>query len=486
MKHCTVPFLLALGAFAIVLHLQAAVRSAEPDRGPNILFILADDLGYGDLGCYGGKVVATPEIDRMAAQGMRWTQFYAGATVCAPSRCVLMTGRHGGHATVRGNADMQRQSLADADFTVAELLGSAGYATALVGKWGLGEEGTPGPPWLQGFDVFYGYLNQQHAHNYYPEFLWRGDHREPLGNVLQRNGAAYEAIGAGVAEKKVAYSHDRFTAEALRFVESHRQEPFFLYLAYTIPHANNEATRLTGNGQEVPDYGAYADRSWPDAAKGHAAMLERMDADVGRLLARLRELGIDEKTIVFFASDNGPHHEGGFDPELFDPNGPLRGMKRDLYEGGIRVPWIVRWPGHIAPGTTSEHVGYFGDLMATAAELAGVALPAGPALDSISIVPTLLGNPTQQKSHPYLYWEFYEQGSKQAVRQGPWKAVRMPMVTGKTELYQLDEDPSESRNVAADHPDIVARLNGLMDEAHVPSDRWPVPQPKRQRLTPNP
>ncbi len=465
---------LLAGVFAL-----GRAMAGELAAKPNIVFIMADDLGYGDLGCYGQRLIRTPNLDRLAAEGMRFTQFYAGATVCAPSRCVLMTGLHTGHCTVRGNADPQRQSLKDEDLTVAELLRQAGYRTALVGKWGLGEEGTPGLPNDQGFDYFFGYLNQAHAHNYYPEFLWRNKQKVRLRNVLRRDGKPYERIGAGVASKKVDYSHDLFAREALEFVRSSKDDTFFLYLALTTPHANNEGTRLTGNGQEVPDYGIYADRPWPDPDKGQAAMITRMDADVGRLVALLKELGIAENTVVMFTSDNGPHHEGGQNTERFDPNGPLRGMKRDLYEGGIRVPMIAWWPGHIEPGSVTDHVGYFGDLMATAAELAGVEVPEG--LDSISFLPTLLGKPDKQKQHRYLYWEFYERGSAQAVRAGRWKAVRKPMLTGKTELYDLSTDLGEQHDVADQHPDIVAKMEALMAEAHVPSPRWKVPKPRKRK-----
>ncbi|OHB83790.1 MAG: N-acetylgalactosamine-6-sulfatase [Planctomycetes bacterium RBG_16_64_12] len=461
-------WLLPASAFAGDFHRDA--------RGiPNIILILADDLGYSDLGCFGQKLIQTPCLDRMADEGMRFTDFYAGSTVCAPSRCVLMTGRHLGHSTVRGNADPQRQSLTDEDVTVAELLRGAGYATAIVGKWGLGEHETPGMPTDQGFDYFFGYLNQAHAHNYYPEFLFRNKEKVPLRNVLRRDGKPYEQIGAGLAITRLDYSHDLLAAEALEFVDKHKDRPFFLYLALTIPHANNEAARLVGNGQEVPDYGIYAGKDWPDPDKGQAAMITRMDADVGRLFERLKEHGIDHETIVLFSSDNGNHNEGGHNTERFDPNGPLRGMKRDLYEGGIRVPTLVRWPGRVAAGTTTDHVGYFGDFMATAADLAGVEPPEG--LDSISFLPTLLGQNDKQKEHDYLYWEFYEQGTKQAVRRGKWKAVRRPMLTGRIELYDLAADLGEENDVAAEHADLVARMEAIMAEAHVPSPRWTVEPP---------
>jgi uncharacterized sulfatase len=436
---------------------------------------MADDLGYGDLGAYGQQRISTPRLDRMASEGLRFTQFYAGATVCAPSRSVLMTGQHGGRTWVRGNAgggDMAAQTLRAEDVTVASRLRQVGYATALIGKWGLGELGSSGHPLRQGFDYFYGYLNQVHAHNYYPEFLWRGEERVELRNVVVSEEEGYGNFRGGYATERVDYSHDLVVQEAMGWIEQKREEPFFLYLALTIPHANNEASRATGNGQEVPDLGEYADVDWAEPDKGQAAMISRMDRDVGRLLDRLQELGIAEDTLVIFTSDNGHHAEGGNDPEFFDANGPLRGMKRDLYEGGIRVPTIAWWPGTIAPAI-SHHLGYFGDLMATACELAGATPPAG--VQSVSFAPTLRGQPERQRQHRYLYWEFYEQGSKQAVRFGDWKAIRKPMVTGPIELYDLAEDLGETRDVAAEHPDVVAMAEAFMLEAHSPSPYWEVP-----------
>jgi uncharacterized sulfatase len=444
--------------------------AAPPDPPPNIVLILADDLGYGDLGCYGQQLIQTPRLDRMAAEAMRFTQFYAGSTVCAPSRCVLMTGLHTGHARVRGNGGGRIQSLHSNDRTIAEVLQQAGYATALCGKWGLGDipDGATGLPNVQGFDYFYGYLNQTHAHNYYPDFLWRNTDRIALSNVVTHYPEA-NSLG-GFATKKIEYSPDLITGEALRFVREHRDRPFFLYWATTVPHANNEARRALGDGQEVPDYGPYADQPWANSDKGQAAMITRMDADIGRLFDLLAELGIDDKTLVLFSSDNGPHREGGQSAERFDPNGPLRGMKRDLYEGGVRVPLLARWPGQIPAGRTSDHIAYHGDVFATLAELAGQPAPGG--LDSISMLPTLTGRDSEQKQHEYLYWEFYEQGSKQAVRWQNWKAVRKPMLTGKTELYNIEDDLGETTDVAAASPDVVRRLEQMMDSAHVPDPNW--------------
>ncbi|WP_246114298.1 arylsulfatase [Rubripirellula tenax] len=463
--------------------LDAASLSADSPSRPNIIFILTDDLGYGDLGCYGQKLIATPRLDRMAAEGIRFTDFYAGNSVCAPSRSVLMTGQHTGHTHVRGNAsgpDMSSQTLRDEDVTVAEVLHDAGYTTALSGKWGLGDQapgGRSGLPRRQGFDFAYGYLNQVHAHNYFPEFLWRNEDQEKLRNVVEKVERPYGGFVGGWATTKVDYSHDLIATEAINFVkrEGAKKEggkPFFLYLSMTIPHANNEATKGVGDGQEVPDYGAYADMDWSNPNKGQAAMISRMDADVGRLMDLLDELGIAENTVVMFSSDNGPHDEGGHDPEMFDPAGPLRGIKRALYEGGIRVPLIVRWPGTTPAGVTSNHIGYFGDLMATVSDLAGTECPDG--LDSISFAPTILGKPDQQRQHDYLYWEFYEQGGRQAVRDGNWKAVRMPWMTGPTQLFDLSIDLGEQDDVADANPDVVKRMEAIMGEAHVAHPNWTV------------
>ncbi|NLH42483.1 MAG: arylsulfatase [Planctomycetes bacterium] len=428
----------------------------------NVIFILADDLGYGDLGCYGQQAIQTPNLDRMAREGMIFTNHYAGSTVCAPSRCCLMTGLHSGHAFIRGN---DRIPLRPSDVTVAELMKQAGYATGIIGKWGLGEPDTTGVPNRKGFDYWFGYLNQQHAHNYYPDYLWRNEEKVPLANKVEPVGAA-----GGVATTRVQYSHDLFAAEALKFLDRHRKQPFFLYLAFTIPHANNESKP---DGMEVPSYGAYADRDWPNPQKGYAAMITRMDRDIGRLLDRLKALGLDGKTLVLFSSDNGPHREGGADPAFFRSSGGLRGDKRDLYEGGIRVPLIARWPGRIPAGSGSDHVCAFWDFLPTCCELAGVATPRK--MDGLSYLPTLLGRSDEQQSHPYLYWEFHEQGKKQAVRMGNWKGVRLNVAkapNGPIELYDLAADPAERENIADRNPEVVSRIASIMTSARTVSERW--------------
>ena len=485
MKHCFALFacrtyqLYSVIFLLIFLNAMCVDRTdafAASSKTPNMIFILADDLGYGDLGCYGQEVIATPRLDQMANEGMRFTQFYAGNTVCAPSRSVLMTGQHMGHTHVRGNAgkEMSVQSLRDEDVTVAEVLKQAGYMNGLIGKWGLGEPQHQGFVLKQGFDRFFGYLNQVHAHNYYPEFLWNDREKLMLRNKVDRVDASrsYGGFSGGTATKRIDYSHDLFVNESTDFITSNREHPFFLYLAMTIPHANNEGTRMTGDGAEVPDYGIYHDRDWPNQDKGQAAMISRMDGDVGRILDLLKDLNLAENTLVFFTSDNGPHDEANHNLDRFKPSGPLKGTKRALYEGGIRVPGIAWWPGTVAAGSTSEHIAYFGDWMATAAELAGVNPPNN--IDSISFAPTLKGKTNQQKEHPYLYWEFYERGSRQAVRFGKWKAIREPMFDGTIELFDLSEDIGEQSNLAEEKPAIVERAAKYMEEAHTPHPNWSI------------
>lgn len=473
--------------FALIPVLAFSVN-AQPSSKPNVIFILADDLGYGDPGCYGQKLIQTPNLDRLAKEGLRFTQFYAGTTVCAPSRAVLMTGKHMGHVSVRGNAGAENiaiQSLQKGEKTVAHVFKDAGYKTALFGKWGLGEIGLDGHPNKMGFDEFFGYLNQTHAHNYYPSWLIHNSEKYALRNVPESEN---KAVGSGWAREKVDYAPDVIFDKASQWLDQNHDKPFFLYFASTLPHANNEGARGTGNGQEIPDYGIYKNKPWPDPDKGQAAMISHLDAQVGQILAKLKAYGIDRNTLVIFASDNGPHQEGKNNPQLFHPSGPLRGMKRALYEGGIRVPFIARWPGKIKAGTTSEHIGYFGDVLATVSELTKQTAPQG--LDSISFLPTLLGrNPhigrsprvskgeasTAQQQHKYLYFEFYEQGGRQSVRFGNWKAIREPMITGKVQLFDLAKDLGETNDLAAQHPDIVKQAIAYMNEAHVDHPNW---QPK--------
>lgn len=445
---------------------------AAPGK-PNLIWVMADDLGYGELGCYGQKVIRTPHLDEMAAEGMRFTRFYAGATVCAPSRSVLMTGQHHGHTRVRGNAGQGNpiaQALRPEDVTVARVLRDAGYATALVGKWGLGDVGPAetGLPRKQGFDQFFGYLNQRHAHNHFPDFLWHNEERVALPNTITPVGDD----GSGYATETLLYADDLFADEALKFVANHQDRPFFLYWSMVIPHANNERNRALKDGAEVPDYGPYAREDWPPQDRGQAAMIGRMDSYVGRLMERLRRLGLAENTLVIFTSDNGPHNESSHDLARFRPSGPLSGIKRSLTDGGIRVPAIAWWPGQVKPGSESDHVAYFGDWMATAAELAGANVPDG--CDSISFVPTLLGRSSEQREHEFLYWEFHERGfSQAALYQGRWKGIRERSLTGPLALYDLKNDVAEKTNVAAEHPEIAAKIDAYLKTARSESPDWP-------------
>ncbi|MBK9137824.1 MAG: arylsulfatase [Verrucomicrobia bacterium] len=457
---------------ALLLTFAVFAGSAHGAPRPNLIWIMADDLGWGEVGCYGQKVIQTPHLDRMAAEGLRFTHFYAGATVCAPSRSVLMTGQHHGRTRVRGNAGPNNplaQTLQPEDVTVARVLQGAGYVTALIGKWGLGDEGAAesGLPRKQGFDYFFGYLNQHRAHNHFPEFLWRNEEKILLPNPLIPVGDQ----GGGYSPDGLLYADDLFTDEVLKFVARHQDRPFFLYWSPVIPHANNERKRALGDGAHVPDYGPYAREDWPAPDKGHAAMITRLDGYVGRLLAQLRQLNLATNTLVFFTSDNGPHGESGHDLGRFQPVGPFRGLKRSLTDGGIRVPGIAWWPGVVQAGRSTDHVAYFGDWFATACELAGAAVPAG--LDSISFVPELQGRAGAQARHEFLYWEFHEGGFTQAALfAGRWKGIRSGRPDAPLVLYDLQSDPGETKDVAAAQPQIVARISDYLGRARTPSPDW--------------
>jgi arylsulfatase A-like enzyme len=452
---------------------STGVRPPAPRR-PNIILIVADDLGYGDLGCYGQTKIKTPNIDQMAAEGVRFTDFYAGSTVCAPSRCALMTGLHTGHTWIRGNNE---EALRPGDLTVAELLKGAGYHTGLIGKWGLGNPNTTGLPQRKGFDEFVGYLDQTHAHDYYTTYLWRYDPRTPYDGreIFPENQGGRHGI----------YMPDLFTRAATNFViqsapsDLNRHQSFFLYLAYTLPHANNEEGQRTGNGMQVPSDAPYSAEPWPEPEKNKAAMITRLDADIGKLMATLKRCKIDEDTIVLFTSDNGPHKEGGVNPTFLGSAGPLRGIKRDLYEGGIRVPMIVRWPAKIKPGQVSDLVWAFWDFLPTAAEIAEAVAP--PLLDGISVLPTLLG---QLQTHPHdtLYWEFHENGFQQAVRMGDWKAVRTAP-DKPLELYNLKADVGEKTDVASQNPAVVARIEGYLKTARTESYSPAIPVRAAESVT---
>ena len=466
--------LVFLVSIASVTMLAGRLEAEDSSGGsrPNIIYIMVDDLGYGDLGCYAQQEIRTPNIDRLALQGMRFTDHYAGHTVCRPSRLVLWLGQHVGHTGLIGN---RARSLTSKEQTVGQLLKGAGYATGGVGKWALGhvdepsEIDNPGHPNRNGFDYWYGYMNQSNAHNYYPTFLWENDRQVPLpGNVI-------DPVPAGrgrVSSKRVSYSHDFITEAAFRFIKRNRDHPFLLHVHWTIPHANNEGGRVTGDGMEVPDYGIYTDKDWPNPEKGYAAMISRMDADVGRMMELLNECEIDEKTLVLFTSDNGPHNEGGHSHEFFNSNGELTGFKRSMHEGGIRVPLIARWPGKIAPGTVSDHPSAFYDFLPTACELAGVEPP--KEIDGISYLPTLLGGPERQKKHEYLYWASEEGATSVGVRYQQWKLVQYPAPKKPSQkkqdpdrgptwrLYDLTEDLGERNNLAEQHPEVVNTILALL------------------------
>jgi len=448
---------------------------AETPKAPNIVLILADDLGYGDLGCFGQEILQTPRLDAMAKEGMRFTQFYAGCTVCAPSRSVLLTGRHTGHTVVRGNST-EPIVIEPGQPTLASVLKEAGYATACIGKWGVGTPDNLTNPNDVGFDHFYGYVNMWHAHNFYPEFLIRSGEVEYLKNEAAEKWEQWQDPklpqgGRGVAEKQVEYAPDLFIEDTLRFIRENKEKPFFVYFAMNVPHANNEAGK---RGMEVPDLGKFASKDWPEPEKGFAAMIRNIDRDTGGIVDLLEELDLAENTLVIFTSDNGPHQEGGHKADFFDSNGPYRGIKRDLYEGGIRVPTIAWWPGKIAAGSESDHAWYFGDVMATVAELAGVEPPEN--IDSDSFAPTMLGQPPEKKwnRNSDLYWEFYERGSAQAVRFGKWKAIRSPMFTGEIELYDLSWDFDEDHDYAERRPDLVKHAMNLLEKQHRPDPNWKV------------
>jgi arylsulfatase A len=443
---------------------------------PNIVFILADDLGYGDLSCYGQQKFSTPNIDRLARDGMLFTQHYTGCTVSAPSRSSLMTGQHTGHTPVRGNRSWKPEGqwpLPADSYTIPEMLKTKGYVTGAFGKWALGYIETDGDPDKQGIDEFYGFNCQGLAHNYYPDHLWH-NHEKIL---LHENDSG----------KTESYSADLIHKAAINFIETNRDKPFFIFYPSTIPHAElfakeeymemfrgkfnpEKSYRGTDDGPDFR-FGPYG--SQPEAHAAFAAMIKQLDDYVGELMAKLAEFELEENTIVIFASDNGPHLEGGADPDYFNSNGDLRGYKRDLYEGGIRTPLLIKWPGKIKEGSVSDHISAFWDFMPTFAEISGADLPEN--IDGISFLPALLGK-KNQKEHEYLYWEFHEQGGKIGLRMGNWKAVKRNVdktPQGATELYDLSTDVGEKNNMASSNPEIVTRMEELMKEAHTPSKDFP-------------
>lgn len=444
---------------------------------PNIIYFLVDDMGFGDLSLCGQKSFQTPNIDKLAADGMFFTNHYTGTTVSGPSRACLMTGKHTGHTSVRGNQPGP-QTLCDDEATLASVLKEVGYATAVIGKWGIGHPIPLDDPQKKGFDLSYGYLNMWHAHNCYPEFLYRNGVKEELsGNKLRldadgNNPWADMPEGAGVARQDVRtlYAPDLFEQEALHFMEINRKNPFFLYYSLNLPHANNEAMPL---GCETPSVDVdIASKDWPEVEKGFAQMMRIIDRQVGKMVAKLEELGLTDNTVFMFASDNGPHQEGGHKMDFFDSNGLLRGKKRDMYEGGIRTPFIVKWPAQVQAGARTDLLSAFWDVLPTFCDLAGVNTPEG--LDGISLMPTLIGDGTSQQLHKYLYFEFYEEGGKQAVVSENWKYVKLNVRQGKRtkpikyELYNLTDDRGEHIDVSKQYPEIVKVMENYIIDGHKP------------------
>jgi len=463
----TRPLTLIVAAIVLACGFVRPSFAADAPRRPNIIFIMADDLGSGDLGCYGQKKIRTPNIDKLAAEGMRFTRFYSGSAVCAPTRCVLLTGLHSGHSYIRNNGEIKGQEgqmpLPPGTTTIATLLKKEGYSTACIGKWGLGGPGSTGEPNKHGFDHFFGYLCQRVAHNLYPTHLWRNTDKV----VLEGNSAG-NLVGKH-------YAHDLMAEEALGWVKQNKDKPFFLYLAWHLPHLalqvpeDSMVEYRKAFGPEEPYDGTkgYLKHATPRAAL--AGMITRMDRDTGRLMDLLKELKLDDNTLVIFTSDNGGTWDvGGVDPAFFKNNGDLRGRKGQLYEGGIRVPMIARWPGRIKPGTTSDHISAHWDVLPTLMEIAGAKERTPSGLDGLSIAPALFGG--EQKKHDYLYWEL---GRQQAVRLGNWKAVRAGP-RQKVQLFNLASDPGEQKDVAAEQPEVKKKIEDLLVSARTESKEFPL------------
>jgi len=466
---------IGLGATALALSCRSDViqtTSAKSRNKPNIVYILADDLGYAEVGCYGQTKIRTPNIDKLAVEGMKFIQHYSGNPVCAPSRCALMTGLHTGHAQVRNNMQVGGKEgwelgsttggqwpLEAGTVTVAKILKDASYTTGAFGKWGLGRVGTTGDPNKQGFDHFYGYICQRQAHTYYPNHLWRD------GQI--------EWIEANKDGKEGAYSHDLIAAEALKFVRANKDRPFFLYVPFTIPHValqvpEDSLAEYRGQWPDPPYTGGKGYFPHPNPRACHAAMITRMDRSVGQIMALLKELALDDNTLVIFTSDNGPTFSGGRDAAFFESAKPLRGLKASVYEGGFRVPYIARWPGRIKAGTKSDHISAFWDFLPTCCELIGVEPP--PGIDGISMLPTLLGQPQRQKKHEYLYWEL---NGQQAIRMGKWKVLRLKP-DAKIQLYDLEQDVAESHDLAQENPELVAKMDEMLKTVRTESDVFPL------------
>ena len=457
-----------------ILGFGFAVSCANAADKPNIVYILLDDAGYGDLSCYGQNLFSTPNIDKLAAEGMKFTQHYSGSTVCAPTRCCLMTGMHTGHSHVRGNREVKPEGQAPmpADIvTIPRLLKKGGYTTGAFGKWGLGAPGSPSDP-AEHFDRFYGYNCQREAHTYYPGHLWSNREKVLLDGKT--------------------YSENLIADESLKFVRANKDKPFFLFLPVTIPHAAMQAPEewVAPFRKKFPQFeskiGKYKGPHVQNPIAAFAGMMTLLDSHVGELMALLKELDLDDNTLVMLTSDNGPHQEGGHDPRFFNSNGPLKGHKRDLYEGGIRAPLIARWPGKIAPGSESELISAHWDMLPTFCEIANIG---APACDGISMMPELLGDSENQKKHEFLYWEFYERGGRRAVRFGQWKAVQNNLKSTQQvdgiEIYDLAADIGEETNIAEENPELVKRAQGYFAKAHTPSEFWKFGAKKKNKKNRN-
>ena len=483
-----ISFVVGIISVAVSACDSAKGEHAAASTKPNIIYIYADDLGYGELGAYGQEKIKTPHLDRMAREGMRFTQHYSSAPVCAPARCMLLTGQHAGHSYIRSNYEMGgfadeheggQMPLPACTYTLAKMLQEAGYTTGAIGKWGLGVESTTGDPNEQGFDYFYGYLDQKQAHNYYPTHLWENGQWDTLNNAyfnphqqLEKAPDDPEVFERFIGEE---YAPARMTEKAKNFIKENKEEPFFLYLPYTIPHVSlqvpeNEAYQMYENQWDtVPYLGQDNYTPHPQPLAAYAGMITTLDSYVGEIMQLVKELGLDENTIMMFSSDNGTTSNGGTNAAFFNSTAGLRGLKGTLYEGGIREPFIARWPGKIASGKISNHVSVQYDMFATLADLIGVAPPQN---DGISLLPTLLGNDEAQKKHEFIYFEYQGKGGQQAIRMGDWKGIRVDIidnVDAPWELYNLTQDPSETTNVAADYPEIITQLDSVFQQEHRPA-----------------
>jgi len=474
---------------------------------PNIIYIYADDMGYGELGCYGQQKIKTPNIDQLAKEGIRFTQHYTGAPVCAPARCMLMTGKHSGHSYIRGNYELGgfeddreggQMPLPEGTFTIAKMMKTKGYVTGMIGKWGLGMNNNTGDPNKQGFDYYYGYLDQKQAHNFYPTHLW--ENARPNGSpgsgkwdtlnnpfiYVHRSIPHNSPDSAFENFKGKDYSLTKMAEKTLAFIKANKNHPFFLYLPYTGPHVSLQApddavNEYIGQFDEQPYYGdkGYAPCKYPLST--YAAMITYMDKQVGRIMTLLKELKLDENTIVMFSSDNGTTFDvGGVNAEYFNLTGGLRGRKQDLYEGGIRIPFIARWPGKIPAGKVTSHISAQYDLMATLAELTGTNVQA---TDGISFLSILTGKDQKQQQHKYLYFEFPEKGGQVAIRMGKWKGVKSKMKNNRNspwEVYDLEMDAMESTDISAQHPGLIKKFEEIMIQEHQPSHirEWEFIDPK--------